>query len=515
MKEKFNKIINFFNKTSYIIQFVITLVFSIAIYKLMSIKAIDGYFNKIYLVISILLGIITLAIMIYHIIRDGKKIEKMFLNFSILISLLYLVFMIPSQVPDEQAHMLKAYEVSKGIFITKINEDGSAPVSIPKELVKYNHNIMNKYSVLNEQFGIKTNYNEEVQEISGAQGYVSILYFAPALGLFLARIIGANLITGIYLGKLFNLILFITLGYFSIKKIPFGKIVLAVYLLMPMMLQQAVSFSADCFINAIAMYFIAYVMNLLYRETRITKKELIFYCILSVILSMAKMVYMPLVGIGMILIFRKNISKKDKIIFITISIVLSIAFSLGSYVLSNKYSVAPSSMKEYAEQMNVNGTEQMKQMIKNPVSSVKLLVKDFYYNVTNYIRLAVGSELGWLEIKPSQTLISLYILILLASAIIEKNNYEIKKLEKVWILLICIGVTVLIQLAMYWTFTPLGANFIGGVQGRYFIPIIILVLLCISKKDNYIKIKNPELKMLIIASVINLFVIQNIYSFFS
>lgn len=515
MKEKFNKIIDFLKKISYIIQFIITLLFSIAIYKLMTIKAIGGYFSTTYLVISIFLGIITLCIMVYHIIRDAKKIEKMFLNFSILISLLYLAFMIPSQVPDEQAHMIKAYEVSKGIFITKINEDGSAPISIPKELLKYNHNIMNKYSVLNEQFDVDTNYNEEVQEISGAQNYISLLYFAPALGLFLARIIGANLITGIYLAKIFNIILFITLGYFSIKKIPFGKIVLAVYLLMPMMLQQAVSFSADCFINAIAIYFIAYVMNLLYRETKITRKELIFYCILSVILSIAKMVYMPLVGIGMLLIFRKNINKKDKIIFVTISIVLAIILSLGTYLLSNKYTVAPSSMKEYAEQMNVNSTEQIKQMINNPVSSIKLLVQDLYYNTTNYIRLAVGSELGWLEIKPSQTLISIYILLLLASAIIEKNNYEIKKLEKVWILLICIGITILIQLAMYWTFTPVGANFIGGVQGRYFIPIIILVLLCISKKDNYIKIKNPELKVLIISTIINLFVIQNIYSFFS
>ena len=69
----------------------------------------------------------------------------------------------------------------------------------------------------------------------------------------------------------------------------------------------------------------------------------------------------------------------------------------------------------------------------------------------------------------------------------------------------------LIQLAMYLTFSPVGANFIGGVQGRYFVPIFILPLLCICMKENYIKLKNPEAVLTGIATILNIIVVLKIF----
>ena len=69
-------------------------------------------------------------------------------------------------------------------------------------------------------------------------------------------------------------------------------------------------------------------------------------------------------------------------------------------------------------------------------------------------------------------------------------------------------------IAMYTGFTPVGAEFIGGVQGRYFIPIYILLLLCLAKKENYVKFKNPENVFLIISGILNLCVITETILYF-
>lgn len=509
-----DKILGLFKKTTYTMQYVITLIFSIFLLKLMVTKTVQGYFDKIYLIFTIVFGIIMLSFTIYHIKIDGKKVEKMFLNFSFLLGMLYIIFLIPGQVPDEQVHIMKAYEVSNGIFITPIKEDGTSSTTIPKDMLEYNHNIMNRYKKLQEELEKQTNYNEEAQDVSSAQGYSFIMYLIPALGLLISRIFSLNLIIGIYLSKIFNLLFFIIIGYFSIKKLPFGKIFASVYLLMPMILHQAASFSSDVFINAISIYFIAYTLNLLCKEEKIFKKELIFYCILSILLAVAKVVYMPLVGIGILLFFKKNISKKDKIIFITLSIILAFSFTAVEYIHSIQYKSMPKAMEEYNIAVNIDSSKQIGEIIKNPVKVLITLIRDWARNGGMYITDAIGKRLGWLDIEIPLIYILGYGALLIFSIFIEKNDKMIKLSCKIWIQAICIGIVLLIQLALYISSTPVGAEFVGGVQGRYFIPILIIQLLCFTKKENYIKVKYDTIIPIIIAACINILTICNIYMIF-
>jgi uncharacterized membrane protein len=51
--------------------------------------------------------------------------------------------------------------------------------------------------------------------------------------------------------------------------------------------------------------------------------------------------------------------------------------------------------------------------------------------------------------------------------------------QRLWILTICLGVSVLIALSMYLTWTPPGEDLIEGIQGRYFLPIAVPVLLAV------------------------------------
>ena len=111
-----------------------------------------------------------------------------------------------------------------------------------------------------------------------------------------------------------NYILVLVLGYISIKKIPFGKILLAVYLMIPMMLQQATAISVDSLMNAIIIFFISYILSLMFNNENLKKKEIIILLVLSAFIGLSKVTYIPLLGLGLILLIRKKDLKIIKVL---------------------------------------------------------------------------------------------------------------------------------------------------------------------------------------------------------
>lgn len=509
-----SKIIKVFNKISYILQFVLTVFFGIFLFKDVLIKASAGYFDKMYTILTIVFGIVILALMIYHIKRDYKKIENMFLNFSFLLGVVFIVLIVPGQIPDEEAHMMKTYEISQGIFQTQLKEDGTSSATIPEDMLQYNHNITDSYVKTNELLNQKTDYEKTVERVSSAQGYSCILYIIPAIALFIGRNLGFNLLISIYLAKLLNLIFFIVMGYFTIKKMPFGKIIMAVYLLMPMMIHQAVSFSADVVINAVSLFYLANLLNMLVKKEDLTIKELILHGVLCTIVSVAKIAYMPLVMISVLLLFRKNARTKLKIVLITLSIILSVIFAFVEYKHSTIYITSPESMIEYNKQLNIDSGKQIEYMIANKLETINTFRHDWENNGGMYITDAIGKRLGWLDIDIPMIYIILYIGLIVYSLVIEKNEETLKIGDKIWILAIGLGMVIIVQLAMFMGATPVGGQFVGGVQGRYFIPILILPLLCMCKKENFVNVKYSTVIPILVSTFINMGVLLNIYKNF-
>ena len=102
----------------------------------------------------------------------------------------------------------------------------------------------------------------------------------------------------------------------------------------------------------------------------------------------------------------------------------------------------------------------------------------------------------------------------MASCFIERNKVAFDTKQKAFCMLIAIGTMILTITGLYLHWTGVGADLVEGVQGRYFIPVILLVVLCIGKKENYIKIKNIQFTLPVILCFLNLSVLNTIYQFF-
>ena len=497
---------NCLHRLRYITEFICASIFIFFLMQTIYIKVYGGYFHKLYLLGSIIWFIILLINIIYNIIKSNKKIENIFLNFAIPIGLFFLLFMIPGHVPDENAHFYKAYDVSYGNLVTKVNENGESYIDVPKDLVNYDNSIKN-YNELEELYSKKTDYKDTQKVISTAQGNSFIAYIFSAIAFLIARFLNMPIFYGILLGRLFNLSFYIFMIYLALKKIPFGKKVLAVYSLMPMCMQQASSFSPDAVINGVLLYYIAHEIFLIFKEEKITFKEWLIYIILTPIICLIKMVYILVAGVGFLIIKRKDLTKKNKILIIAITIILGSVTLLGMYIFSPKYEMTAEFSKEYLEKTNVHPTEQVQTIINNPIHILNAFTFD-YYNMGNYyINSAIGDDLGWLEINPPEILITSYLILILFSILLEKHNYEFNLKNKLWIFSIVIGIITLVQLALYVNFTPVGGEFIGGIQGRYYIPVFILLLLCFCSKKYNFDIKNSDIKLISIAGILDILVI--------
>ena len=510
MKEKW---FAFVNKISFVGEGIFSLLLAISVFELFTTKFYQGYFSKPYLIFSILLAIIVIEWMVYNTKKSKKKLEKLFLTFMIPIGMFYLVFMLPTYAPDESAHIWRIYDFSEGhIFAQQDEEGNSIGTNVPEELIEAKQETLNSYAKLKEMLARGGNSGETVNVISPAQAYPFVLYLPAAIVFGIVRLCHIPILWGLYLAKLANFVIFLAGGYYAIKKIPFGKYILLACLFLPMVLQQAVSLSADSIINTGLFVYIAYTIALVFQKEKITKRQLFGYSLLILFVSLAKMAYVPMIGLGFMLIFSKQMTKKEKIAIFGVGTLICIILVGVNYIYSTTL-VNPSA-QTYYEAQNVNGTEQIKGVLSNPISFVKVLKNTIDVYGESYLFGMIASPLGWLDIVVSPLITIAFLVLVIFSSMIENNEVAFSRKQKIWNFLIVVGTALLIIGAMYISWTGVGAEVVEGVQGRYFIPLLPLLLLCVSMKQNYIKWNHVHLWLPIVLVLLNGITLNTIFQHF-
>lgn len=505
--EKLKKILF---KLIYVFEFILCLVEAfLALYILKDILV--GQLNYLKIVIALIIGSIIIMTIILALKKSDKKIEKIFITLAIPVSILYLVFLIPTYVPDENAHAIRAYEVASGEFIIPYDENGITQTYIPKDLETTGiDGGVGKYTLLVEQINTDSNYDDMKEIFSASQSYFPVLYTFSGIGFLIGKIFSLNFMITMYIARTLNLIVGLILGYYSIKLIPFGKLLFAIYMFLPMYFQQEASMSADSLVNSISLFFIAYNLYLIHEKREFSLKNKIIYIFIAIFLSIGKTVYLPLIFLSILLLKNKEFDKKKTIKFIIITIILSVIFGVIWYLFSGGYK----DEREYLTIMNVNGGEQIKWILKNPIAYIKVLIYTVLSQGDIYLEQLIGSPLGWLNIPIEGVIIKMFIVMLFVAPFLEKTNYTIELKEKIVYLILFIMMAILAITGLYIGWTTVGGNTVLGFQGRYLIPIAILVLLCLCIKDKYIEFKYTNIVCVLLASILNLGVIVQVMRFF-
>ncbi len=446
---------------------------------------------------------VLILIAILSICFDSNKVKKLkkedlFLLLAIPIGMMFLVFLIPLNVPDEFYHYKIAYKVSQFKFF-------ASNISIPKGFdVPNNYNDI--FSNLFSNYGKYTN-------VTVGQ-YHPLLYIFSAFGIFLSRILHLSPMMGAYMGSGMNFIVFLVVGYFVIKKIPMGKFLMIIYLLNPMVLQQATSFSADAMINIFSMLFISYILHIRYESKKISNKDFIILILSYMFIFIGKYAYF-LFGLLFILIWsplKSYIKENKKRIFVFILCFFIISFGWLFYTKILSKSVPDIINYNYPQMKESKLTH----LIHNPINFISIYINTLINKHEFYVSSFLGAGLGYFHITINKVYIFVYLSILVLSAFICSEKYEIDKKNKIVNIITFILMFNIILFGLYLKWGVMTDTQIEGVQGRYFIPIVILLLILLIKKQNRIKINNIELVLSILLIINSIFITKEIiYSFFA
>lgn len=442
--------------------------------------------RKTYLFISI--GAIILEIvgvlLLNKLTAKKIKIENIFLIYGIAFGLLYLIILPIGTVPDEAAHFRRAYEISEGHLISDKNKDGvggrKLPTSISTTFSLDVHKSTYK-QVINLIAKTKDYKEKSFQTFGNTSLYAAVCYIPQAAGILIGRILHLPMVLVAYLARLFNLACFLAIIYFSIKYIPINKKIIILTVFLPISMQAASSIQPDALTNAISFALLSFVLYKIDNKKRLTKKEKILMCSLAIIMSLCKIVYIPICLLLYLLPESCFSNKRDKYRKITLLGLLVVILNLVWLLISSSYLV------EFQE--GVNSGLQVKWILTNPIKYMTVLFNTINQKGMYYFFTSLGSYLGYFDMLLSEVYLAIYFLFAIYVLSTENNKISksiLKGLNKflvVFIILVCVA---LIFTSLYVQWTAHKAEIISGVQGRYFIPLFLMISLIFM---------NPKLKI--------------------
>lgn len=314
--------------------------------------------------------------------------------------------------------------------------------------------------------------------------YQAIGYAPTVIGLQLGRILDLPYHIIFVLGRMANAIFYSIVVYFAIKITPVGKRILTVVGLFPTSVFLAANYSYDPWVTSMTMLWAAMLFRAHVSEgEQFTVKCLIPMLAVYVLACGPKAVYLPLGCMFLLLIWKKVKRGKRTPHYIAIGIViLCIAMIMLLPFVTNI-----GGYSDVRGGTGVSSAGQVAYIFTHPLVYTRTLLT----HVVNYISFEKANGYMAFFAYLGYTPHFLLLLVLLWVAVfLDRNENDIiilkSNVNRALVLLLMFCMACLISTALYITFTPVGADAIGGVQPRYLLPLVFptLVYVGISRIKN-------------------------------
>ena len=466
-------------------------------------------FIRIIIYFTVFASIYLLVLLAKHLRKKEEiKIKKEY-AFIVLGSVIGIVMCFTNVILskyDEHAHFWRAYEISDGtvfsghseglpssIFDVVINEDGV-------------YEIEQRASYANQKEGLKIELNPEelTSRLVGASGGASpISYIPQTIGVTIGRLLKLNPLMIATAGRITNLISYLVLMFLAIKILPKEKWknMAMIIGLLPMSMNLAASLSPDAIVISTLVLAVSYIMKLKFGKNIVRVRDVIILATLFTVAVMCKMVYFPLILMVLLIPEKLFKNKKKKILYTGI-----IALAVATVWILWQHMPAP--ISEIS--ISTSTTEQKYFTLSDPLRDLYTLGNTIWNNTDSYIGTMLG---GW---NSPHSIMCIFGLILLIATFDNSNEkINLKKGERIFIAFLCLSVMLLIYAGLYITWTRAQWTIAQGIQGRYFLPILIAILITIEADKVTINIRNRSIKYIIITLLLYIPVWTNTIQYFS
>lgn len=474
-----------------------------------------------------ILGAFVMVAILYSILllKRCEMVELYFLISSFVFGMVFSIILPPFSSPDEDFHFAEAYRLSNAIMGMPINDENGYIYMRECDIQNYERYPNNEYTIDMIKGLIRGNKDMQLSEdiISSdcnRNSFMPIIMYIPqAIGITLGRIMHFNYARVVFLGRWINLLAFIVITTFAIRLIPYGKWTFYAICQIPLLMEVVSSYSYDILILSGTFLFIAYIMKLCQQNGKITSKQMGLLVLFSVVYAPFKPVYIPLMALVFLIPDSKFSDLKYKSIVCKATIV---GIAVVSFLMVHKYDIMAMGWVENdtiaigGEVMNDKAmafeeTEYYVMedtdpcmlpsksfLLDNPFDMVESYMGAFLAFMDEYVLSIFGNYLGWYHIR-IPIYVSILTMILLYLSFTEDDGGAISLIGykgRLWTTFLMAGSCFAIFLSMYMVNTMPSKKTIIGVQGRYMIPILIVLPLFLQGKQNMEKDKKTSIVMI-------------------
>ena len=515
----------------------------------------DYFLKKSYIILSVAALLLILVSGIYLNITKFS-IVKIYPVVMLIFGLGYMYVFPAMSAPDEIAHFISAYKISNkmlgkqatvkdghviiraqdlwiedvdGEYTFDKSKSEEEKVLIPEE-GSHGKIISSKleetsYKVFYAEGNIRGADNyisfggkdyEKAQSLHAPVNTIPSVYFLPATGITVARIMGLNSIYLVLFGRMANLILFILFGTLGIYFLPKFKEFIFLVSLLPTTIELAASYSYDAVMISSMIFFVSYVVFLAHEKKEFDIKDLVIVSLIAGLVLPCKMVYFPMLLMLFSIPLYKfkfrgkvdgKIKKENIAFFLASAVVVLLSWVFAMYLVNRStvvgYSTSNTSSLEWAGEESYT----IGYLLHNKLKAVKLFYNTLLLQLEYYHKTMFGAYLGHADDVVGIPYIGFLVLNIgiIFSVFGETKEKQLLVKERVLTGISIFFVIFLVLLSMLIAWTPISSEFIEGVSGRYFIPVLLpLLMIC---RNNKIAIKDETKR-----NIIFLFILINAIS---
>lgn len=405
-------------------------------------------------------------------VRFEARPHQLYLIVFLLIGMLYFFVYPVGTVPDEFAHFYRAYEISEGHLVSDIR-NGMGGRELPDGLALSSNTVMLSLQKMWGMLGNEISEERSWYTFWTMSLYAPVSYIPQSLGIFVARLFTDSVLVMFMAGRLLNFIAVAIVSYFAVKYIPIGKKAVILIMLLPVNMQEAISLAPDAMVTALTLAFIAFILHLRYKqESAVSVKQLVVLYVMAVFISLYKIVYLPFCMLPFLIQPDKLGGRKKFTIHAICMGALVIVASLGWLMFAGRYLMDIEGGR--------NSDDQVAYILSDLPNYFKIMLSTIKTDGLRYIYTMLGQELGWLNIYVPKGYMILYGIVLLTGIFSEGAVPGKFGFVRGIFAVIIVAVFLLIMTSLYVQWNDYAAESITGVQGRYFIPLLLPLFLLVG-----------------------------------
>lgn len=457
---------------------------------------------------------------------EFRKLEYAYIAIALFFGFIFICLIPPGWNPDETQHYKRAQQVAHGDMIPQEfvgqNELMYTGGTLPEDVVWF----VESYKIGDALYdpSIRLNFpmwnNEGVVRggslgsdpitvpFSGSARYSPLVYAPQSASLWLTNTLGLPLLIGFFMAKIVGLLFQVTAIAYSIRLAPKGKWIFFVLGLLPVTVIQSSALSADIVTTSVSFVFIALVLKLALSRKTISNKNILVLAGLVAALGLVKPAYLPLALILLLIpIYHKTFRHWKNLLKLAIPMVIAVIpgiiwLSATSFIEDHySHGVYPELQKQF--------------VIENPLSFLHAFFNTYLTDAQPKLYRTLLGNFVW-DTAPMPFIFMVITAIVIALSPLLTSSREITRkltpLAKSTMLATALLLIVAISGALYLYYTPPEQNSILGIQSRYFIPFLPLILLPMMANIPYkyqAGLKKAVVSLLLICLVVAIIVILN------